>query len=182
MPFPKWFRCEIEQFFTDFWEWVSNITIWGNDIEDRLVIVEGETSGIPEMETDITDLETNISNIRNQIAFYVDGVVTTGTKKGLPQTIVVPFNCTIQEICGYIEVLPTGANVIIDANKNGTTVYTNQANRLTFGVGGGHFVTSTTPDVTSLSKNDLLTIDCDVKDSNDVASSYGIMIRVKPTL
>lgn len=56
---------------------------------------------------------------------------------------------------------PTGAAILADVNKNGTTVFTTQGNRPTVAVstnGGG---LSATPDVTSLADGDYLTVDID---------------------
>jgi hypothetical protein len=57
---------------------------------------------------------------------------------------------------------PTGAAMLADVNKNGTTIFTTQGNRPTVAVstnGGG---ISATPDVTSLADGDYLTVDIDV--------------------
>lgn len=55
---------------------------------------------------------------------------------------------------------PAGASLIVDVNKNGTTIFTTQANRPTIAAGsnGG---TLATPDVTSLADGDYLTVDID---------------------
>lgn len=56
---------------------------------------------------------------------------------------------------------PTGAAILADVNKNGTTIFTTQGNRPTVAVstnGGG---LSATPDVTSLADGDYLSVDID---------------------
>lgn len=55
---------------------------------------------------------------------------------------------------------PTGADLIVDVNKNGTTIFSTQANRPTIAAGTNGGV-SDTPDVTTLADGDYLTVDID---------------------
>lgn len=54
---------------------------------------------------------------------------------------------------------PTGAPVVVDVNKNGVTIFTNQAHRPSIAA-GAHTATAT-PDVTALVAGDYLTVDID---------------------
>ena len=67
---------------------------------------------------------------------------------------------TITNVAASVSVAPTGASVIVDVNKNGTTIFTTQANRPTIAVSTFTDLSST-PDVTSLVSGDYLTIDID---------------------
>ena len=58
-------------------------------------------------------------------------------------------------------IVPTDAAILVDANINGTTIYTTQANRPTVPAGGNGGALSVTPDVTSLAQGDYLTVDID---------------------
>lgn len=55
---------------------------------------------------------------------------------------------------------PTGANLVVDVNRSGTTIFTTQANRptVTAGTNGGVLAV---PDVTTLADGDYLTVDVD---------------------
>lgn len=57
-------------------------------------------------------------------------------------------------------VAPTGASLIADVNKNGTTVFTTQGNRPTL-TAASYYDGSSTPDVTTMSPGDYLTVDID---------------------
>lgn len=54
---------------------------------------------------------------------------------------------------------PTGAPITVDVNKNGTTIFTTQANRPT--ITAGTFTATAVPNVTALSVGDYLTVDID---------------------
>jgi hypothetical protein len=71
---------------------------------------------------------------------------------------------------------PTGANLIVDVNKNGTTIFTTQANRPEI-TAGSKTATSGAPDVTSLSKNDAITIDVDQVGSTIAGADLSVMVR-----
>ena len=55
---------------------------------------------------------------------------------------------------------PTGANIIVDVNKGGTTIFTTQSGRPEIAA-SGFTDESGTPDVTSLAAGDYLTVDID---------------------
>lgn len=72
-----------------------------------------------------------------------------------------PRACTIVNLYAFVQTAPTGASVIVDANKNGgTTIFTTQANRPTIAAGTRIDLTAV-PDVTSLAAGDWLTFDVD---------------------
>lgn len=67
---------------------------------------------------------------------------------------------TISNVIASVSTSPTGNSVIFDVNKNGTTIFTTQANRPT--ITSGTYVTLTnTPDVVNLSSGDYITVDVD---------------------
>lgn len=69
---------------------------------------------------------------------------------------------------------PTGATIIADVNKNGTTVFTTQGNRPTVAISGNGGGISATPDVTSLADGDYLTVDIDQVGSTVAGSNVTI--------
>jgi hypothetical protein len=118
--------------------------------------------------------------IKNQIVFYEDGTLTVKTKAGMPATIIVPFNCTVIEVYGYVETAPTGSAIIVDVNLNGTSIWnTNPSNRLTINA-GSQTGSSTTFDTSNFSKNDRLTIDIDQVGSGTAGEDLSVCIRIRP--
>lgn len=106
--------------------------------------------------------------------FTLGGVIGAGANQG--PAIPVPRNCTIDKVYIYVKTAPTGSSIIVDVNKNGTTIFTTQTNRPEIAT-GNNSDESGTPDVTSLAKNDILTVDIDQADSNNVGADLTIQVR-----
>ena len=92
------------------------------------------------------------------LVFAVIGTLTVGTDQA--PTILVPYSMTIVKAKVVVKTAPTGSSIIVDVNKNGTTIFTTQANRPEIAI-DGTTDDSGTPDVTALAENDKVTIDID---------------------
>lgn len=84
-----------------------------------------------------------------------DLAVGAGTSR-----IYLPTAGTIQSVEASVGTAPDGQPAIIDVDKNGTTIFTTQANRPSI-IAGAHTSGKTTPDVTTFSIGDYLTVDVD---------------------
>lgn len=89
----------------------------------------------------------------------------------------VPYACTLQSVKASLGVAPVGASVIVDVNKNGTTVFTTQANRPTI-TAGANASGVQTPDVTTLVAGDYLTIDVDQVGSTTPGTDLSVVLLV----
>jgi hypothetical protein len=67
---------------------------------------------------------------------------------------------TISKVFIAVNTAPTGASLIVDVHKNGTTIFTNQANRPAI-TASNNTGTTTTIDVATFASGDYLTIDID---------------------
>jgi hypothetical protein len=85
--------------------------------------------------------------VKTTLSFAVTGTLAAGTDKA--PTLLATCSLTITKVKLVVKTAPTGADLIVDVNKNGTTVFTTQSNRpkITAGNTTGD---SGTPDVTSL--------------------------------
>src|SRR3990167_5402956 len=83
---------------------------------------------------------------------------TVGVNK--TNELIVTQKAEIQKVFVYAKTAPTGTNIIIDINKNGTTIWTTQNNRLNIVVASNSGI-QTLFDVTALSPGDRLTVDID---------------------
>ena len=111
------------------------------------------------------------------LGFWSAGAQSTGTKKA---GIIIGKACTITDVRAYLDTAPVGANFIIDVNKNGTTMFTTQANRPT--VTASENASSTTlPDVTSIAAGDRITYDIDQIGSSTAGSDLYLSITVTRT-
>ena len=103
------------------------------------------------------------------------GELSVGTDVS-PLPIFAGGALTITEVYVYVKTAPVGASLIVDVNKNGTTIFTAQSNRPQIS-SGENSDTSGTPDVTGLAKNDKLTIDIDQVGSTTPGSDLVVLIR-----
>lgn len=92
-----------------------------------------------------------------------------------------PIALELQHIRLSVSTAPTGADLIVDVNKNGTTVFTTQANRPKIVAGAYTESATPTPDVVSIAAGDRLTVDIDqigstVPGSNLVVVAYCLQV------
>jgi hypothetical protein len=112
-------------------------------------------------------------------AFYKSGtlVVTTGS-----QRLPVDGTYTIIGTRLTVGTAPMGAGVIVDINKNGTSIYTTQANRPSIAAAQNAGGPGATPDVTSLVAGDYLTVDIDQVGSTVAGADLTVAVIVSKTL
>lgn len=87
------------------------------------------------------------------------------------------YACTIQSVRASVGTAPVGSSLLVDINKNGTTIFTTQAGRPT--IAAGTFTDLATPDVTTLAAEDYLTIDVDQIGTTTPGSDLVVQVRVK---
>jgi hypothetical protein len=94
------------------------------------------------------------------------------------QRFQFPYACTILGVSATVDTAPTGADLIFDMNKNGTTLFTTQANRPRI-VAGANATASevTNMDVTAFAAGDYLTVDIDQIGSTIAGSDTTLTIR-----
>lgn len=101
------------------------------------------------------------------------GLAAVGTK--LSQ-VLIPGTFAISLVKIYADTAPTGASLIVDINKNGTTIFTTQANRPEIAI-GEHSDDSGTPNITALAAGDRLSVDIDQVGST-IAGGNDLLIAV----
>lgn len=74
---------------------------------------------------------------------------------------------------------PTGAAILVDVNKNGTTIFTTQANRPSI-AGAGFASSDAVPDVTSAAVGDYMTVDIDQVGSTIAGADLTVTVRWVP--
>jgi hypothetical protein len=101
--------------------------------------------------------------------------ITVGVKK---EWIVPCYGRILDVICDS-EVANDGADDIIDIHKNGTTIFTTQANRPTLTDGDtGMFSQAGRPQVTNLSPGDILLLEIDQVGSTSGSARFKAIIVV----
>lgn len=90
-----------------------------------------------------------------------------------------PFACTIVGVRASVNVAPTGASLIVDVNKNGTTIFTTQANRPTIAASGFTDMADAI-NVPGLSLGDYL--QCDVDQIGSTIPGTDVTVQVLMTI
>jgi hypothetical protein len=107
-----------------------------------------------------------------------------GTLATTTGTIRLPIDgtYTITNTRLMVGTAPTGADLIIDINKNGGTIFTTQANRPRVTAGTNASGASATPDVVGLAAGDYLTVDIDQIGSGTPGSDLTVCVTVSKTV
>jgi hypothetical protein len=88
-----------------------------------------------------------------------------------------PAAATIIGVSMAINTAPTGASLIADVNKNGTTIFTTQANRPSIAISANATASPAVPDVTAYAAGDYVTIDVDQVGSTIAGSDLTVHVR-----
>lgn len=91
-----------------------------------------------------------------------------------------PFAATILGVYATVSVAPTGAAILIDVHKNGTTIFTTQGNRPT--IAATAFAVNaevTNMDVTAIAAGDYLTVNIDQIGSTLPGEDLVVVVRYR---
>lgn len=127
--------------------------------------------------SDVTGLATALLQEWREVVGYPGTLVVTAGVSELP----VDINCEIVSVVARVSTAPTGAAVIVDLNRNGTTVFTNQANRPAIADGSKSSIVVTSMDVVTLAPGDYLTVDIDQIGSTIAGSDLVVAVRLRET-
>lgn len=132
----------------------------------------------------ITALATRIgTEVKNRVAsppvvFQAQGTLTVRT--GALRFPVLGGTYTIEAVRATVGTAPTGAAVIVDVNKNGTTIYGTQTNRPTIAV-TTNAANGGTASVTSVTTGDYLTVDIDQIGSTVAGADLVVSVLLRRT-
>lgn len=110
-------------------------------------------------------------------AFPVDSTLSTGTNKSSR----LPFRFGWGKILAAyaaVETAPVGANLIFDIHKNGTTIWSTQANRLTI-IDGATTGSQTSFNTSAISINDYFDLDVDQVGSGTAGADATVYLEVR---
>jgi len=124
-------------------------------------------------------VNSNFDQLANEIlptfVVTITGTLTTGTS--LTPILIVPQDLLILKAYAAVKTAPVGANIVVDINVNGTSIWnTTPANRLSI-VAGSDTGNQTLFDTTQLSDGDLLTFDLDTVGSSTAGADITIELR-----
>ena len=121
-----------------------------------------------------------VDSATRTITFTLPAYSKQGSLAVLTGTMRLPIDGTYTIVGTRLMVgtAPTGAALVIDVNKNGTSIYTTQANRPTITASSNSGGPGATPDVTSLAAGDYLTVDIDQVGSTVAGSDLTVVVIV----
>jgi len=128
-----------------------------------------------------TKVNSNFSTlgtaIRPTFVFTVVGVLSTGTS--VTPALIVPSALTIVKAYAYVKTVNTGADLILDINKNDTSIWSaTPANRLTMTDGDADkYTTQTIFDTTTLAEGDILSLDIDSIGSTIAGADLTVQLK-----
>lgn len=97
-------------------------------------------------------------DIRKTFTLSANGALTVGAGK---DRWIAPFSGEILNVIAVVGTAPTGGDLILDIDKDGTTVFTTQANRPTIPAGATESPVSARPDVTTFAAGDVISLGVD---------------------
>jgi len=107
--------------------------------------------------------------------FSVTGAVAVATGKS---RIYLENDYVVETVRAAVNTAPTGAALVVDVNKNGTTIYTDQGKRPSIAAGTNTDL-GDSPDVTALAAGDYLTVDVDQVGSTVSGADLTVTVRVR---
>lgn len=124
-------------------------------------ILVGQGTDGPEWKSPVTSL-----------VWYIGGDISTGQSQGA--IVTMPFGMTASSVSLRVKGAPTGAALILNLNKNGTTIFATrpQVNDGSFTGGGSAAFT-----VTNLEQGSVLTLDVDQIGSTFAGSGLTLMLN-----
>jgi hypothetical protein len=125
-----------------------------------------------------TDVQAAIAEVAAEatytqtVVFSKSGALTVAAGEGRYPAMQ---DGTILAVRAAVGTAPTGASLIVDVNKNGTTIFTTQGNRPTI-TASSTSSAEATPAVTSLAEGDLLSVDIDQVGSTIAGADLTVVV------
>lgn len=114
-------------------------------------------------------------NLGHVLALSIGGTLAAGTGK---HRLYNDTGATliIRSVRASVGTAPTGAAITVDVNKNGTTIFTTQANRPSIAAAANTSGKVTNMDVVSLADGDYLTVDVDAIGSGTAGADLVVQV------
>lgn len=136
----------------------------------------GIDAGNQAIDGHVADL-ANPHEVTGVFVFSAPDTLIVGSGKG---RLKLPFAIDIVDATLTVGTAGTGADVIFDIHKDGTTIYSTQANRPKV-ADGSQDGTATTPDTTACAAGSVLTVDTDQVGSSTAGADATLIIRYTET-
>lgn len=152
---------------------VDDSTCDNNLVEDNDLRSSCKTAG-----NEFSDAGTGTRGWKSvEVAHFAGGLVAPTSSK---RRVRMPRAAVLGRSFVDVDTAPTGASLISDVNKNGTTVYTTAGNRPTVAIGAFANTPTVFPDVKAVAAGDYLTADIDQVGSTVAGADLTVMQEFMP--
>lgn len=147
------------------------------------VINDFDEKSVPVLNEELRQIRSNIRSIslsgsqKRVLVWYVSGELETGTN--LSVRFDVPFSGTIIKATAYAKTAPVDDDLIIDLNKNGTTLWASDKLTISDGDSTG---SKTSFDSTTVSVDDYFTLDVDQVGSTTAGEDLTVQLQIQETI
>lgn len=111
------------------------------------------------------------------VEFFMSGNISTGTMK---YKFVVPTQCSFFTCRADATTAPATTSILIDINKNGTTIFTTQGSRVTIAAAANAGTQAGTPEVTIFAAGDVISFDVDQIGTGTVGANTAVTLVLNP--
>lgn len=145
-------------------------------INDPVVLTAGEQMRVRTSDGQTLTLAAHRNDfVTSEIEAYTFSVTgTVPSSQTGASRIYMEGSYVVESVRAAVGTVPTTA-VVVDINKNGTTIYSTQANRPSIAI-GANSATGGTPDVVAFAAGDYLTVDVD---AGAGAANLAVTIRMR---
>jgi hypothetical protein len=158
---------------------IAAVTAKGTPVAGDFLLIEDSAASNAKKRITIGSLPAGGGTPRDTFVFRLNGKPSVSTK--VDGTWNPKRAGTFTGVYFHRETAGSAGSAIVDINKNGTTIYTTQANRPTIAAASGNnFSVTTTPNVTSFAVGDKITMDIDSIETGN-SLDYSVTIEVQYT-
>lgn len=161
---------------TDALGFESRSTPSGNNPADTIVIYAKDEGSVAKLYSrDEDEKEWALMSLMC-VTFTKAGTLTTGTGAF---RWYASRSYVIEQVRASVNGAPTGSSILVDVNKNGTTIFTTQSNRPTIAVSTNTDLADAI-NVTTFASGDYLTADVDQIGSGTAGSDLTVQVWLRP--
>ena len=118
-----------------------------------------------------------LGSMDRSLVWYKDGDLEAATS--VSARIEVPFSGTISEATAHVDTAPVGSAITLDINLNGTTLWSSGKLTISDGATSG---TTTTFDATTVSDDDVFTMDIDAIGSGTAGADLTVQLTIEESM
>jgi hypothetical protein len=147
--------------------------LWAQEVIEKL-----DEQGLVTLNDELRKSNNDIDNLKERYIYFMvpENTLITGTDK--TGRIYVNFNGTIRQVDASVNTAPTGASILVDIHKNGSTIWSTQGKRAAI-LATANTGTQNNFDVSAFTSGDYFTLDVDQIGSTIAGAKLTVRMKVK---